>query len=64
MLDREEQAYITLYDRLSEIGTKHKENLDNTVRDQVFASIKDKSGRCLSEDAFTMYVEQEDSPEK
>ena len=64
VLDREEQAYITLYDRLSEIGAKHKENLDNAVRDQVLASIKDKLGRCLSEDAFTMYVEQEDPPEK
>ena len=64
MLDREEQAYTTLYVRLSEIGAKHKENLDNAVRDQVFASIKDKSGRCLSKDAFTMYVEQEDPPKK
>ena len=48
---------------MSKIGTKHK-NLDKAVRDQVFASIKDKSGRCLSKDAFTMYVEQEDPPEK
>ena len=64
VLDRKEQAYITLYDRLSKIGAKHKENLDQAVRDQVFASIKDRSGKCLSEDAFTMYVEQEDPPEK
>ena len=33
VLDRKEQAYITLYDRLSKIGTKHKENLDQAVRD-------------------------------
>ena len=26
VLDRKEQAYTTLYDRLSRIGTKHKEN--------------------------------------
>ena len=64
VLDRKEQAYITLYDRLSKIGAKHKENLDQAVRDQVFASIKDRSGKCLSEDDFAMCVEQEDPPEK
>ena len=64
VLDRKEQAYITLYDRLSKIGRKHKENLDQAVRDQVFASIKDRSGKCLSEDTFAMYVEQEDPPKK
>ena len=64
VLDRKEQAYITLYDRLSKIGTKHKENLDQAVRDQVFASIKDRSGKCLSKDDYAMYVEQEDPPEK
>ena len=64
VLDRKEQACITLYNRLSNIGTKHKENLDQAVRDEVFASIKDRSGKCLSKDPFTMYVEQEDPPEK
>ena len=64
VLDKKEQAYITLYDRLSKIGAKHKENLDQAVRDQVFASIKDRSGKCLSEDDFAMYVEQEDPPTK
>ena len=64
VLDRKEQAYNTLYDRLVEIGTKHKENLDQAVRDQVFASIKDRSGKCQSEDDFAMYVEQEDPPQK
>ena len=64
VLDRKEQAYITLYDRLSKIGAKHKENLDQAVRDQVFASIKDRSDKCLSEDNFAMYVEQEDPPKK
>ena len=64
VLDRKEQAYTTLYDRLSQIGTKHKENLDLAVRDQVFASIKDRSGKCLSKDPFTRYVELEDPPEK
>ena len=64
VLDRKEQAYITLYNRLSKIGAKHKENLHQVVRDQVFASIKDRSGKCLSIDDFAMYVEQEDPAEK
>ena len=62
--DQKEQAYNTLYDRLVKIGAKHKENLDQAVKAQVFASIKDRSGKCLSKDAFTVYVEQEDPPEK
>ena len=49
---------------MSKIGTKHKDYLDQAVRDQVFASIKDRSGKCLSEDDFVMYVEQEDPPQK
>ena len=49
---------------MSKIGAKHKKNLDQAVRDQVFASIKDRSGKCLSEDDFAMYVEQEDPPKK
>ena len=64
VLVQKEQAYITLYDRLSKIGEKHKDHLDQAVRDQVFASIKDKSGKCLSKDTFAMYVEQEDPPKK
>ena len=64
VLDKKEQAYITLYDRLSKIGAKHKVNLAQAVRDQVFASIKDRSGKCLSEYDFAMYVEQEDPPKK
>ena len=64
VLDRKEQAYITLYDRLSKIGAKHKENLDQAVRDQVITSIKDRSGKCLSKDAFTLHVEQDDRPKK
>ena len=64
VLDRKEQAYITLYDRLSTIGGKHKESLDQAVKDQVFASIKDRSGKCLSKDAFAMHVEQDDPTKK
>ena len=64
VLDKKEVAYNTLYDRLLKIGAKHKENLDQAVKDQVFASIKDRSGKCLSEDKFTMYVEQDNPPQK
>ena len=64
VLDQKEQAYNTLYDRLVKIGAKHKEYLDQAVKEQVFASIKDRSDKCLSEDDFAMYVEQEDPPKK
>ena len=64
VLDQKEQAYDTLYDRLVKIGAPHKEFLDQAVRQQVFASIKNRSGKCLSEDNFTMYVEQAEIPKK
>ena len=59
-----EQAYAILYDRLMQIGNPHIDHLENAVRDQVFKSIKDKSGRCLSEDDSAMYVEEEEPPKK
>ena len=46
------------------IGAKHKENLDQAVKAQVFASIKDRLGKCLSGDDFAVYVEKEDPPKK
>ena len=64
VLTQKEQAYNTLYDSLSWIGAPHKEHLDKTVRKQVFASIRDMSGNCLSEDAFAMYVDKADPPQK
>ena len=64
VLDKKEQAYDVLYDRLVKIGAPHKEYLDQAVREQVFASIKDRSDKCLSEDNFAMYVEQADPPKK
>ena len=64
VLDKKEQAYDTLYDRLVKIGTPHKEYLDQAVREQVFASIKDRSGKCLSKDNFAKYVEKAESPKK
>ena len=64
VLDQKEQAYDMLYDRLVKIGAKHKDNLDQAVKAQVFTSIKDRSGKCLSEDDFAVYVEQDDPPKK
>ena len=34
------------------------------AEEEVFICIKDKSGKCISEDKFAMYVEQEDQPKK
>ena len=47
-----------------QIGNQHLDHLENAVRDQVFKCIKDNLGRCLSEDDFAMYVDQEEQPEK
>ena len=58
MLVQKEQAYVTFYNRLLQIGDQHKENLENAVSEQVFNCIKDRTGRCLSKDEFTMYVEE------
>ena len=41
-----------------QIGDQHKENLENAVSEQVFNCIKDRTGRCLSKNEFTMYVEE------
>ena len=64
MLVQKEQAYVTLYDRLLHIGDQHIDNLENAVSDQVFNCIKDRTGRCLSKDDFTMYVENEEPAKK
>ena len=65
MLDQKEQAYITLFDRLLQIGDQHIENFGNAVRKQALNCIRDRTGRrCLSEDDFAMYVELEEAAEK
>ena len=64
VLDQKEQAYTTLYNRLMQIGDQHIDHLQYAVRDQVFNCIIYRSGRCLSEDDFAMYVEQEEQTEK
>ena len=49
---------------LLQIGDQHIDNLENAVSDQVFNCIRDRTGRCLSEDEFTMYVEKGEPAKK
>ena len=55
-----EQAYITLYDTLLQIGNPHSSKLRNSDRKTVLDCIADKSGKYLSEDDFAVYVARED----
>ena len=64
MLDQKEQAYITLFDTLQQLGNPHIDNLANADRHQVFNCIRDRTGRFLSEDDFALYVEWEEEEEK
>ena len=47
-----------------QIGDPHIENLEKAVSEQVFNCIKDRTGRCLSENEFAMYVEKGEPAEK
>ena len=49
MLDQKEQAYITLFDTLQQLGDPHIDNLTDADREQVFKCIRDKTGRFLSD---------------
>ena len=60
MLEKKEQAYITLFDTLLTLGDPDIDNFPNADRQRVLNCIKDMTGRFLSEDDFAMYVEQED----
>ena len=55
-----EQAYITLYDTLLQIGNPHISKHNNSDRKTVLDCIADKSGKYLSEDDFAVYVARED----
>ena len=60
MVENKEQAYNTLFDTLQQLGDPHIDYFDHTNREQVFKCIRDRTGRFLSKDDFTIYVEQED----
>ena len=59
--DSKEQAYITLYDMLLQIGDPHISKLCDSDRQTVLNCIADKSGKYLSEDDFAVYVSKEDT---
>ena len=53
--------YITLYDKLIQIGNQHITKLSDSDRQTVLNSIADKSGKYLSEDEFVVYVSKENT---
>ena len=53
--------YITLCDRLIQIGDQYITKLSDSDRQTVLNSIADKSGKYLSEDEFAVYVSKEDT---
>ena len=60
VVNKKEQAYVTLYYTLQQLGDPHIDNLDQADREQVFNCIRDRTGRFLSEDKFVVYVEREE----
>ena len=63
VVQEKEKAYETLYDRLQQLGTPHKEGLDQADRQQVYNCIKDRTGMFLSQDENVRYVETEEELE-
>ena len=53
-----------MYDRLQQLGTPHKEGLDQADRQQVYNCIKDRTGMFLSQDENIRYMETEEELEK
>ena len=64
IIQEKEKTYDTLYDRLQQLGTPHKEGLDQADRQQVYNCIKDRTGTFLSQDENVRYVETEEELEK
>ena len=64
VVQEKERAYDTLYDRLQQLGTSHKEGLDQADRQQVYNCIKDRTGMFLSQDENVLYIETEEELEK
>ena len=63
VVQEKEKAYDTLYDRLQQLGTPHKEGLDQADKQQVYNCIKDRTGMFLSQDENVRYVETEEELE-
>ena len=64
VVEKGEQAYDTLFDKLQQLGDPHIPNLDQANKEQVFKCIRDRTGRFLSQDDFVLYVETEEEQEK
>ena len=64
VVEDQEEAYIKLFDKLLELGSPYIDNFDQADREQVFKSIRDKTGRFLDNDDFVTYVETEEEKEK
>ena len=64
LVENKEQAYNMLFDTLQQLGDPHIDYFDQANREQVFKCIRDRTGRLLSEDEFTIYVEQEEEEQK
>ena len=64
VVEEKEQAYITLYDTLQQLGDQHMDNLDQVNREQVFNCVRDGTVRFLSKDEFVVYVEREEENKK
>ena len=64
VVQEKEKAYDTLYDRLQQLGTPHKEGLDQADKQQVYNCIKDRTGMFLSQDENVLYIEMEEEFEK
>ena len=60
VLEKKEQAYITLFNTLLTLGDPHIDNFPNANRQRVLDCIKDMTGRFLSADELAIYVEQEE----
>ena len=60
VLEKKEQAYMTLFDMLLTLGDPYIDNFQDKNKQRVLNCIKDKSSRMLSEDEYAMYIEQED----
>ena len=53
-----------MFDKLLELGDPYIDNFNQSLREQVFKCIRDKTGRLLDEDEFVKYVETEDEKQK
>ena len=59
-----EVAYTKLFDKLLVLGDPYIDNFNQADKEQVFKSIRDKTGRFLDDDNFVTYIETEEEKKK